>query len=298
MTKVRFQPLRIKQSKVGEAYRNEQATAWLNYQSYRLFKDVKNVHMTRNYDEHNPKVAITEFAADILFRKRAHPKETFEEVCTGTQKQEKHEVLLTSLTNPKYFVSVSKSALALIKKVTRVRKKSKNTIIFLKISEDGHYFSALYFPFQQKRLELFDAGGSSLDIEEMKQIQYDVFHYLFGIHYNHPRHVNKLIIVSKLGYQQSHFDEYCQTWPYLYLYKRVFCQYSLSEWHTFMLQYIIQNNENVKEKANVGFDGTETTNPNRKKLLLMTAFRDWFLHTDLSQNKIMDNICFKKMNQI
>ena len=129
----------------------------------------------------------------------------------------------------------------------------------------------------------------------MKQIQYDVFHYLFGIWYNTPKHSSKLTVVSKLGYQQSRFDEYCQTWVYLYLYKRCFCKLSFSEWHEFMSHYEINNIENVHEKCNIGYDGTEITNPCAKKLQLIASFRDWFLHIDLIK---CNPINIKKMNWI
>ena len=53
MYRIRFQPLRIKQSQVGGAFRNEQTTAWLNRQAHILFKKDPHVHMTQNYNEYN-----------------------------------------------------------------------------------------------------------------------------------------------------------------------------------------------------------------------------------------------------
>jgi hypothetical protein len=284
---MRFQPLRIKQSKIGDGIRGDQETAWLNFRAFQLFRNHPHVYMTQNYDILNPTVATTNLAADIHYYEKKYPEQKFLKVCTSSDEQLQHEMFCSKLTNSKYHVSISRKAVRLVRNIQRrTRDRSPQTVIFLRIYEDGHYFAAFYYPFDHNRLELFDAGGSSFDIPKMRKIQYDTFHYLFGIRYNHKRHSNKLKIISKFGYQQSTFDEHCQTWIYLYLYKRFYCGLSIGQWKYFMRNYTAtpqQMKKAVKIKSSIGYDGMEMSNPYRKLLKLITQFRDWFLHSQVPE---------------
>ena len=277
MTSLRIQPLRLKQSQIGGAYRSEQITAWLNYNAQLLFNKNKLVYMTSNFNKLKPYLSETNASSDIFFHEKTYEKEPFEDVCSSSEYQMRNEVLIHTLTNKFYYVTISKSLISLIKyfKYLPFKERYKDICLFIKLGENGHNFAALYFPFKGKTIELFDAGGSSLDIVSMKEVQYNVFKYLFGE--NYERNPSKLIIISKQGYQDSLFDEYCQTWIYLYLYMRCYNKYTILDWNQFMSKYSIVNH-NFKENTNLGFTGTEMHNKNRLKLELITRFRKWFLN--------------------
>jgi len=279
----RFQPTRIKKSKIGGGERSDEVTAWLNYQAYTLFARHKHVHMTKNFHIDNPTVATTNFAADILFYEKDYPEQSFDDIHTSTAEQMKYEIFCPCLSTDKYHVSISRKAIAMIKRVSKETKNvSQNTVIFLKVYEDAHYFALLYYPYN-KKVEMFDASGSGFEVVHMKNVLYDLLHMLFGIRYDHKKHAKKLMIVSKVGYQQSIFDEYCQTWVYFYLYKRFFCNYSVDNWKSFMKGFSATKKKSkvITEKHTVGFDGLEACNPYRKTLELITCFRDWFMHTSM-----------------
>ena len=113
----------------------------------------------------------------------------------------------------------------------------------------------------------------------MKEIQYSVFNYLFGIDYRLRRNKKKIIVVSHNGYQQSDFDEYCQTWIYLFLYLRRYKHLSISEWKSFMNQFecTFPTNTTTKENTSLGFTGRELSNPHCHKMELISLFQTWFL---------------------
>lgn len=289
----RFQPMRIKSSQVGCGERSDQITAWLNYQAYTLFSRHKHVHMTKNYDVHNPTVATTNFAADILIYEKQCPDQTFAETYTSTEKQSRYEIFCKNLSTDKYHVSVSQKAIAMIKRVSEnTQQLSRKTVIFLKIYEDDHYSALLYYPYN-KHVEIFDASGSGFEIVTMRSLLYNLLQLLFGIRYDVKKHSKKLKVISKRGYQQSVFDEYCQTWVYFYLYKRFFCNYSVDDWTSFMQHYAHTPKKAIKgapEKYTVGFNGLEMSNPYRKRLELITEFRDWFMHTSMRSVKKNESI--------
>lgn len=284
----RFQPMRIKKSKIGGGERSDQVTAWLNYQAYTLFTRHKHVHMTKNFDKHDPAVATTNFAADVMFYEKDHPNQTFDEICTSTEKQRRYEMFCTTLSTDKYHVSVSRKALDMIRRISKEKgARSPNTVIFLKVYEDDHYFALFYYPFS-KKVEMFDASGSGFEVPHMKNVLYNLLNLLFGIRYNQKRYAKKLTVVSKIGYQQSIFDEYCQTWIYFYLYKRFFCGDSLDDWNAYIARFSPKKRHMkkcIEEKHTIGFDGFEASNPYRKMLDLITRFRDWFMHTSMSTVK-------------
>lgn len=287
--KIRIQPIRIRQSQIGSGLRSEEITAWLNYNSVCMFDKQDNVYITSNYDSVKPYVSTTNSSADIFFHKKDEEFDSFEECYSGNDEQRKNEIWCKSLTTDKYYASVSKSCVAILKQVNKLPKgkRTKDTVVFLKIAEDGHYFCLLYYPFDKKRIELFDGGGSSLDIFDMRAIQYRIFKYLFRQDYEENSHL--LTIVTKLGYQHSMFDEYCQTWVYLYLYKRVLLGYSVEDWNQFMANFVSCEDLNVnetdvklkksREKTHLGYTGVELTNKNRHALSLITKFREWYLES-------------------
>ena len=284
----RFQPLRIKQSKLGGGIRSDQVTAWLNYQAYTLFRRHTHVHMTKSFDAHHPTIAKTNFAADVMLYEKDSPDQSFDDIYTSTDEQRQYEIFCPSLSTDKYHVSVSKKAFALIKRVSKnTQRMSRETVIFLKMYEDDHYSALLYYPYS-KRVEMFDASGSGFTMAHLKDVLYNTLHLLFGVRYNQKRYAKKLTVVTTVGYQQSVFDEYCQTWVYFYLYKRLFCEYSVDDWKSYIKGYSRKKrrvNTDIDEKHAVGFDGLEASNPYRKRLKLITHFRDWFMHTSMASVK-------------
>lgn len=286
----RFQPVRIKQSQIGCGERSDQVTAWLNYQAYTLFARHDHVHMTKNYNPHRPSIAKTNFAADILFYEKDHPYQSYDELYTGTDAQKRYETFYPRLSTNKYHVSVSKKAIAMVKRVSK-QNSSPKTVIFLKMYEDDHYSALFYYPYN-KHVEIFDASGSGFELNHMRPVLHNLLFLLFGVRYNLRSNAQKLQVVSKCGYQQSVFDEYCQTWVYFYLYKRFFCNYSIHDWKKFIRRYSHDNEKcgELVEKHSIGFHGLELSNPYRKRLELITKFRDWFMHTSMRRKE------FKKMN--
>lgn len=289
MFNFRVQPLRIRQSQVGMAERSEEITAWLNFNATILFQEQDGVFMTRNFCSERPNKSLTNATSDIFFYKKKCPSEPFEHVCSNTDEQSKNEKLEKCCGNQFYHVSISKSLKQLIRRVKRLpcQKRKKNIVIFIKIGETGHHFAGLYYPFDEQRLELFDAGGSSLDIDEMRRVQYKTFQKLFGVDY--IKEHEKLIIVSKYGFQNSVFDEYCQTWIYFYLYMRRIHCLSVQEFNCFMKNIVDvcgteEESLNMDEKKSLGYTGLELTNQNRKCLFLITNFRKWFLNIYKKEN--------------
>ena len=206
----------MKQSQVGFGERSDSVTAWMNYIAFLLSVQYPNVYMTKNYEDRKPYISKTNSCADILFLKKGYKTETFEDASTSTIFLEENETFYPHLSNDHFHVCASKTLISLLKEISELPNKPKETVVFVKIAEDGHYFCLLYFPFDNKRIELFDAGGSSLDISLMKSIQYGIFKELFGVNYRTRRNKKKIEVISKYGYQNSVFDEHCQTWVYLY----------------------------------------------------------------------------------
>ena len=285
ITTFRIQPSRMKQSQVGFGERSDSVTAWMNYIAYLLSSKCSHVYMTQNYDPRKPYVSKTNSCADILFLKKENKNESFEDASTSTRIQQENETFYPHLSNEHFHVCTSKALIALLNHVSELPVKSKETVVFVKIAEDGHYFCLLYFPFDNKRIELFDAGGSSLDIKLMKSIQYGIFKELFGIDYRTRRNKKKIEVISKYGYQNSVFDEHCQSCVYLYFYMRCCKNFTVKQWHLFMdslktpeeqTKNNKENSINPKEKTSLGFTGNELSNPNRYRFEMITIFHNWF----------------------